>query len=242
MTYRWFEAYSTVKPEPVYEKRRRMKLSDRMKDASKDIWEKYTEHPFVVEMAKGTLPREKYNYYMLQDYAYLFEYVKVLARAVINAESFEEAEYLAKHMKQTSEETLRVHVPLLKELGITDREIQEMEICGAVSDYTSYMFEVAANGKFLDCLCALASCALGYAYTAKEILKKYPSASDSSNPYSSWFIAYSGEAYEIAHRLLMEKIDTCAEKLSEDEIQKNCRTFRTCSSYELSLWDAFYSP
>lgn len=44
-------------------------LLDR-EDAQKP-WKEYTEHEFVSKMADGTLPVEKFKYYMIQDYLFL---------------------------------------------------------------------------------------------------------------------------------------------------------------------------
>ena len=37
----------------------------------KSVWYDYTHHDFCVKMGDGTLPREAYKTYMIQDYLYL---------------------------------------------------------------------------------------------------------------------------------------------------------------------------
>lgn len=37
----------------------------------KPVWHDYTHHDFCVKMGDGTLPRESYKTYMIQDYLYL---------------------------------------------------------------------------------------------------------------------------------------------------------------------------
>ena len=37
----------------------------------KSVWHDYTHHDFCVKMGDGTLPREAYKTYMIQDYLYL---------------------------------------------------------------------------------------------------------------------------------------------------------------------------
>lgn len=37
----------------------------------KPAWHRYTHHEFVRQMGDGTLPREAFKYYMIQDYLYL---------------------------------------------------------------------------------------------------------------------------------------------------------------------------
>ncbi|MGQ9472842.1 MAG: thiaminase II, partial [Candidatus Caldatribacteriaceae bacterium] len=34
-------------------------------------WQEILSHPFLVELSKGILPREKFDYYLAQDYIYL---------------------------------------------------------------------------------------------------------------------------------------------------------------------------
>lgn len=41
-----------------------MKLSQRIYACAEKIWPQYLSHPFVVQMADGTLPEEKFRYYM----------------------------------------------------------------------------------------------------------------------------------------------------------------------------------
>lgn len=59
----------------------RVKLSERIYERAKALWPRYLTHPFVTEMADGTLPKEKFRYYMVQDYLYLRDYVKILRRS-----------------------------------------------------------------------------------------------------------------------------------------------------------------
>ncbi|HAV52432.1 MAG TPA: thiaminase II, partial [Leuconostoc mesenteroides] len=39
-----------------------------------DVWQANLKHPFVQEIGEGTLPVEKFKYYMIQDYVYLIHY------------------------------------------------------------------------------------------------------------------------------------------------------------------------
>ena len=47
------------------------KVTQRLLDGSRDLWDAYLEHPFVQGIADGTLDREKFRFYMIQDYLYL---------------------------------------------------------------------------------------------------------------------------------------------------------------------------
>ena len=71
------------------------KLSQRLYGRVKELWPQYLRHPFVTQMAEGTLPVEKFRYYMLQDYLYLRDYVKIFAAIIQKADDFEQIRFLS---------------------------------------------------------------------------------------------------------------------------------------------------
>ena len=89
------------------------------------MWPRYLTHPFVTEMADGTLPREKFRYYMVQDYLYLRDYVKIFAAILQKTDDFEQIRFLSGEMANTIDETFRTHLPYMKRLGVTEEEIAD---------------------------------------------------------------------------------------------------------------------
>ena len=63
-----------------------MTTTERLLNVSKEIWEAYHEHPFVKGIADGSLDKEKFKYYMIQDYLYLLDYTKVFAIGVAKSD------------------------------------------------------------------------------------------------------------------------------------------------------------
>ena len=59
-----------------------MSFSRGLKSKAEKVWEDGYNHPFVQEIGKGILDREKFKFYLLQDYLYLLQYAKVFATAV----------------------------------------------------------------------------------------------------------------------------------------------------------------
>ena len=56
-----------------------MTMTERLLEATKEIWAGYNEKPFVKGIADGSLDNEKFKYYMIQDYLYLIDYTKVFS-------------------------------------------------------------------------------------------------------------------------------------------------------------------
>ena len=78
-----------------------MKTSERLLNASKTIWDAYNEHPFVLGIQNGTLERDKFRYYIMQDFLYLKDYAKTYAVGVAKAKSVETVVLLS-HKKADS--------------------------------------------------------------------------------------------------------------------------------------------
>ena len=62
-----------------------MTVTERLLKDTESIWAEYHQHPFVQGIADGTLDKEKFKYYMIQDYLYLLDYTKVFAIGVAKA-------------------------------------------------------------------------------------------------------------------------------------------------------------
>ena len=50
-----------------------MSFSKNLKIEAYDSWEKGFNHPFIQELGKGILAKKTFQFYLLQDYLYLFE-------------------------------------------------------------------------------------------------------------------------------------------------------------------------
>ena len=57
----------------------RKAVTDRFHEAAAGVWKECLNHPFVTGIGDGTLPAEKFQFFMLQDYLYLFDYARVFA-------------------------------------------------------------------------------------------------------------------------------------------------------------------
>ena len=54
-------------------------FAQRLRKAADLVWEEGYRQPFIRELGEGTLPREKFAFYLLQDFRYLNDYARVHA-------------------------------------------------------------------------------------------------------------------------------------------------------------------
>lgn len=128
-----------------------MKTSERLLNASKTIWDAYNEHPFVLGIQNGTLERDKFRYYIMQDFLYLKDYAKTYAVGVAKAKSVETANLFAKYINVMNGE-LDVHKGYMGKFEVTQEEIDAMKPSLDNLSYTSYMVRVAYDESEVEVL------------------------------------------------------------------------------------------
>ena len=212
-----------------------MTTCEKLLAAAADIWEKYNSHPFVLGLQNGTLDREKFRFYMVQDYLYLKDYAKNFAIGVAKAKSAESAHLFAKYIAVMDGE-MDVHSGYFAEMGITQDEVDSAKMALDNISYNSYMLRVAYEEGEAEILAAIMSCAYSYEVIAKNMLKAKPDCLK-DNFYGKWIEGYISQSYSDGNRVLMDALDKMTENYSEAQINRLCEIFTICSKYEMSFWD-----
>lgn len=216
------------------------KLSQKIAVLAEKLWLRYLCHPFITQMADGTLPLEKFRYYMLQDYLYLRDYTKILAAILQKADTFEQIRFLSGEIESTLGETYRTHIPYMQRLGITEEEIRQAHTHIDNCAYSHYMLCETQNGNVLTGLVALLNCSWSYAYIAEQMVQRYPQALQNKT-YGAWFAGYLSEEYRKANQDLIDRIDALAASISPQEENRLCELFEKCCLFDLRFWDMAYA-
>lgn len=212
-----------------------MNTCERLLDATKDIWKKYNEHPFVLGIQDGTLDKEKFRYYIVQDYLYLEDYAKTFAVGVAKAKNLKIANLFAKYINVMNGE-LDIHNGYLAKLGVTQEEIESTPRALDNLSYTSYMLRVAYEEGQAEIFAAILACAYSYEVIAKNIVKNNPSSVDDEF-YGDWVKGYISDDYAAENAVLLEVMDSLTEEYTEQQIQHLTDIFVACSRYELAFWE-----
>ncbi len=213
-----------------------MKLTEVLYDSVKEIWETYHSHPFVTGIGDGTLPIEKFRFYMLQDYLYLYDYARVFAMGIVKAKETSMIRKFADCVNETLGGEMDIHQDYMERLGITEEEVGRVEKSLANTSYTSYMLDVAARGDELDILVAILSCAWSYAQIGNALYRQNPDAVN--HPfYGEWVTGYISEEYQTMNNELLYLVDLFGESISVKRVKELVNIFVNCSRYEKMFWD-----
>ena len=125
-----------------------MTAAERLFDVSKELWKEYNEHPFVRGIADGSLDKEKFKYYMIQDYLYLIDYTKVFAVGAAKGRDLETMGLFAGYTHAILDGEMEIHRGYMKRLGISLEEAERAQPALDNLSYTSYMLRVALTHPF----------------------------------------------------------------------------------------------
>ena len=212
-----------------------MNTVERLLDATTEIWKAYNEHPFVLGIQNGTLDKEKFRYYIIQDYLYLEDYAKTFAVGVAKAKNLEMANLFLKYISVMNGE-LDVHNGYLAKLGVTQEEVDSGIRSLDNLSYTSYMLRVAYEGGEAEILAAVLSCAYSYEIIAKTIVKNNPDAINDVF-YGEWIKGYSSAEYAKENIELCDALNHLTKDYTDVQVQHLIDIFVNCSRYELAFWD-----
>lgn len=213
-----------------------MKLTDFFFEQSKDIWQAYLQHPFIKELGQGTLPPEKFEYYLIQDYLYLREYTKVFAAGMIKAETMKDMKFFYRGVGGILEDETAVHINYLRGFG-HDIDRLELHETNLVTDsYTSYMHSICLKGDVKEILATLLPCVWSYHFISQFLLQN-----SGQHFYREWIEAYGGDEYTQTSNEWIDYTNEFCENISLKEKEKLSLIFKKSSLYELKFWDMAYS-
>ena len=210
-------------------------VSYQLRNAAASIWEDCLNHPFVIGIGDGTLAVEKFQYFMLQDYLYLFDYARVFALGVVKARDPELMRTFAANVDAILGGEMKIHKAYMKRLGISEEQVFAVKPALDNLSYTNYMLSIASNGTPMEIVAAILACSWSYAEIG-QALAAVPGAAE--HPfYGEWIQGYSSEDYAATNQALIELMDSLAADATEDQIAYLTEIFVNCSRYELGFWD-----
>ncbi len=214
----------------------RKSLCDLLRSDASKVWSAIMNHPFVIELFRGTLPIEKFKYYVKQDYNYLLGMMR--AYSLLAAKADYEVARLALEIAY-ADATIEMdnYVKLLGKLGLTLNEVLSEEPSPTNEAYMNFLISTCALKTPLECLVATLPCYWTYLEIAKkhkELLKE-----NKVKVYVEWAQTYLSKEYEELVKKLRGLIDNLWLR-SNVEYRTLRRIFIKASIYEWMFWESSY--
>jgi thiaminase (transcriptional activator TenA) len=192
-------------------------------------------HPVVRGIADGSLDEERFRRWLVQDYLFLLDYVRLFALAAARAPDTDALGRMVDLAHATFHDELSLHRSSAAEFGLTEADLDgagKSRICAA---YTDFLLRTAATGDFADILAALLPCMWGYS----EIGRALQAAGPPAEPrYRQWVQTYADPAFAELAAWCAGLLDRVAAGLPPERVAACERAFRTSLDHELAFWDA----
>ena len=212
-----------------------MKVSERLFDEVKEIWDSYNTHPFVKGIADGSLPVEKFRFYMIQDHLYLMEYAKLFALGIIKSHTESDLRMFASLVTATIDTENAVHQEYLKTLGITREMIDSAKMSLVNESYTNYMISIGFKEGLAEIAVAVLACSWSYKLIG-EYVASVPNSKDNEF-YRPWIDTYTSEEYIKENDMTIDLVNSLTENYTEEQLENLEKIIVNCSRYEYMFWD-----
>ena len=174
-------------------------FAQRLRKAADLVWEEGYRQPFIRELGEGTLPREKFAFYLLQDFRYLNDYARVHALGLAKTDDPEIMAFMLNVQNGALNVESTVHRTYLASYGITDEQMNNVRQSAFARAYTSNILSIAYGKGILDILVAVLPCAWVYADYGYRLAHEFADTLD-VNQYKSWVDMYkTGKHYDRAN-------------------------------------------
>ena len=207
----------------------------KLKNGCNKEWSEYTDHKFLSDLVSNKLPSKNFKRYLIQDYVFLQQFLKILALSVYKSNSFEEINRSVNFIKGIDHE-IKLHTSYCKKWKISLNSLSNIKVESANSAYTDHVLSVGKNGNNLDIFSCLAPCIIGYGEVGFKLSKI---KNWKKSKYSSWIKMYSSKEYQQVAKDNIDYLDILFKKNKNKNMNKLEKNFKKSTILEKNFWECF---
>ncbi|MBX6322194.1 MAG: TenA family protein [Rhodospirillaceae bacterium] len=202
------------------------------------LWLRQAIHdlPFNGELAAGTLSRERFQTYIVQDALYLAQYSRALALAAARAPEAAALQAFAQSALGAVAVEQALHERYLSAFGVGPDVLAEAEPSPDCLAYTSFLMATAYGAPWEVLVAALLPCFWIYWDVGRAIAET--AAPD--NPYRAWIDPYADVRFGAAVQTGRGLCDRAAAGTTAAVRRRMLAAFVRSSQYEWLFWDGAY--
>jgi thiaminase/transcriptional activator TenA len=205
-----------------------------LREKTDPLWEAIFRHPFVTGIGDGTLSRDRFEFYLKQDYVYLIDFCRVFALACAKSRTLPEMGTFAALLHATLNTEMELHRKTCAAFGIAEEELATTRKSPITSAYTDLLVRTAYEGELSDILAVLLPCACGYV----EIGKRLKSGGlPEDRFYRDWIDTYSSPEFQEFADGLIGRMNEHAADAPAHRREHWHRLYESSARYEYLFFD-----
>jgi thiaminase/transcriptional activator TenA len=216
-------------------------VCERLRAESADIWAGLHEHPFIRELAAGTLLPDRFRFYVEQNLMYLAEYARALALGASKAEDEATMALFSRDVANILEREIPENRELLRRAIALGAEDRAGTVCMAPANvaYTSFLVSTALARGPLEIMAAIVPCTWTYGEIASTLITD--GLVHDHPVYAEWIRFFGLPTYGGVVAAMRADLEAMAAGADEGELERLSGLFRTSVRLELRFWDMAYA-
>ena len=212
-----------------------MGLAETLRAGADTLWRKNLRHPFVQGIGDGTLPVERFKYFLRQDYIFLIGYSQALAIAAAKTPDLEGMTKFAELLHVTLSQEMDIHRRYCAGFGISAKSLAKTAPAPATLAYTRYLVRTADAGSILEIAAALLPCQWGYSDVGLHLEKTADLSA--KNRYVEWIRSYASPEFKSSADWLRGYLNKHGTGLSTPNKKRLQKIFDTSTQHEYHFWE-----
>ncbi len=212
-----------------------MPFSDQLLEDAAPLWKAQKSHPFVTELAAGTLDEAAFTHWVRQDYRYLLDYARLFAIAGAKARDERTMTQLLGVAHSTLDVEMDLHREFAREYGIDRKTLEQTTKAPTCEAYTSFLIRTAYEGSLPEIAAALYPCGQGYL----DIGHHAAELATAEHRYTPWIEMYTSEEFAEAVAMMRDLVDRCGERYPGAQEAMH-EAFLTSARFEHAFWEMAY--
>lgn len=211
--------------------------TDQLRSLVSVEWDATTDHPFCEALAEGTLPLNKMRWYLVQDYKFIDQFVRLLATAIAHAPTLADGVPGAQFLGLVTSTENTYFLRSFEALGVSEAD-QSAPAAPETQAFQSLMAEARTSGRYEQMLAVLVVAEWSYLSWAERYVDY-----DASLPFwfSEWIDLHVGEGFEGVVSYFRDQLDTVWETLNEAQKSDAAALFTRAVKCELDFFDAAFA-
>ncbi len=205
-----------------------MAFSERLVHAVAPQWQAMLQHPFLLQLADGTLPQGCFERWLRQDYLFVREDLGFIGCLVARAP--QALRRMLGDFIPALHRELDLFEAMAQELGVSLDATEPAPICHA---YNMFLLATVQTRSFAESFTVLYGAERAY-YDSWAWVKSHQRQ---TSPYQRFIDHWSSDAFAAWVQDLARTLDTLAVRSGPDELARMEELFRFVVRYEYLFWD-----
>lgn len=215
-------------------------MTDRFTDAMwaeiAPTYQAILDLPFNRELAAGTLSRERFVFYMVQDAHYLGAFSRALATAAAKATTPDAQIKFARSAHDAIVVERALHEGFFRDYGVGPADFAATRPSPTCAGYSDFLVATAHQHPYPVAAAGLLPCFQIY----YEVGKRIHDVATADNPYRRWIDTYRDESFGDSVREVLAHVDAAHDGASPADRGLMREAYLTAVRYEWMFWDSAY--